>query len=91
MKTRLLKFILPVVVMGFAAAAAMNAPQNSVKNALVNEVGYIRHSNLTDCEPSDECSPTGSQMCTVGDVPGATRLWKKNQNNQCIVQLFRPQ
>jgi hypothetical protein len=91
MKMNLLKIALPVLVTGFAAVSAMTPQQSSVKGAVVNEHGFIRLSSATDCQESDMCSPAGTQTCTVGDVAGATRLWKKNASNQCIVPLYRPQ
>lgn len=90
MKMNVLKLALPVLVTGFAAAAAMTTPQSTIKNALANEQGFIRHTSPTDCEASDMCNVTGSQACTVGDVTGGTRLWKKNGSNQCILTLYRP-
>ena len=90
MKTKFLSALLPLLVVGFATTAAMNTNDLSQKKTLANEVGFIHLTNPERCNASSECSPTGSQMCTVGDVAGATRLWKKNQNGQCVVELYRP-
>jgi|GEM_PF-1150845 len=90
MKTNFLKAILPLLVVGFATTAAMNTSNLGQKKTLANEQGFIHLTNPERCTPSSQCSPTGTEMCTVGDVSGAARLWKKNQIGQCIVELYRP-
>jgi hypothetical protein len=92
MTTNFLKMALSVLVTGIAATAAVNTQQSTTAESFApNERGFIQHSTVTDCTLSDMCNPSGSQACTVGNVPQGAILWKKNANSQCVVPLYKPQ
>ena len=89
MKTILYNPILPLAVMIITAIGALQGHgQQGKTKALVH--GYI---NTIDgaCLLSDLCSTSGEQVCTVGYISGGTRLWGKNANGVCILQLYRPE
>ena len=77
------------MVMGVAVCAAMGnhtAKKELSESLVVN--GYIHTTNPEKCTESTQCSTSGSVMCTVNNL-GVTRLWDKNDDGECIIELFR--
>jgi len=57
-------------------------------NYLNNVQGYINHNN--SCLASDECSTSGSEICTVGNISGGTQLFGKSSTGLCTLILYKP-
>lgn len=91
MKTSFLKLFIPVLLFGAAVvgAFATNSEQVASKS-LSHTEGFVKLNPLgTVCDQPEMCTTIQGEICTVGNVPGATQLWGKNQNDRCVVELYR--
>ena len=82
-------FVLPVLVAGAAALSAFGTAGNSSDSLLANEHGWIRTSPNV-CEESSMCNQQVSTICTVGNAPGGTQLFRKNGSGDCVIPLYKP-
>ena len=53
-----------------------------------NVQGYINQNH--SCHASDECSSSGTEICTVGNILGGTQLFGKSSAGLCIIVLYKP-
>ena len=93
MKTSFLKLFIPVLLFGAAVmgAFATNSEQAASKS-LSHVEGFVKLNPLgTVCDQPEMCSFDPGEICTVGDIPSGTQLWGKNQNDRCVVELYRIQ
>lgn len=91
MKTTFLKKVMPVVllVVAFVGAFSSNAMNKRAERS-TNVQGFVKLNPLgTECDTPEMCSTIEDEICTVGNVTGATQLWGKNDNDRCIVELYR--
>ncbi|MFH6961668.1 hypothetical protein ACHRVK_03690 [Flavobacterium plurextorum] len=90
MKSNFFKaFVLPVLVAGAAVLSAFGTAGKSNSALLANEHGWIRTAPNT-CQESDLCNQQVSTMCTVGNAPGGTQLFRKNGSGDCVIPLYKP-
>lgn len=91
MKTSFLKLVTPVLLFGGAVAGAFatNSEQAASKN-LSHVAGFVKLNPLgTLCDQPEMCTTIPGDICTVASNPSGTQLWGKNENDRCVVELYR--
>lgn len=85
------KLILPVLAIAFAVTSAFTInPSQKTDADLVN--GYHKlNIQGTECKAENECTTTvTSAFCRVGNAPSGARLWDMNENQECVITLYKP-
>lgn len=86
MKTKLLKFGMPLMAFMLAIAFAFATEHRTSEEDHSLVTGYIYNHDQSDCFPVlTECSPSGSFVCTID---GETIFRIKN-GTSCLMQLYK--
>ncbi|RUT70267.1 hypothetical protein D0817_10630 [Flavobacterium cupreum] len=89
------KQILPAfaIMLALGGAFGTYAMNNSGgKGALTNFRGHIKNNPLgTSCTESIMCTDVNGPLCTVNGQPTGTQLWKKNDQNRCVDEIYKIQ
>lgn len=92
MKTSFLKLFIPVLLFGVAVAGAFATNSQTSSDSLTHQEGFVKVNPLgTLCDNPEMCTTVSGEICTVGNVSSGAQLWGKNQNNRCVVELYRIQ
>lgn len=86
------KLFVPAVVILMAVTSAFSTGDSSSKKSDIVS-GFVKH-NLagTNCQQEDDCSSedTGT-LCYINQNPTQPQLWIMNENEECLVQGYRPE
>lgn len=92
MKTEFLKNVIPfaVLTLGISGAFVTTSMQKAPKNFILED-GYSLNpqGGCSDTKTSCDTQET-DQVCRIGGLTGA-QAFGKNEDDQCVVKLWRPE
>lgn len=79
------------VVLAVTSAFTTDLGKDSKADATIVK-GHLRlNPEATECQISNDCSTIFSATaCRVGNVPAGAQLWAMNENDECVVTLYKP-
>ena len=87
------KLIVPMLVVVLAVASAFTTDfSKDSKKELAIVKGYRQlNAEGTECQISNDCSTLFSGVvCRVGNVLAGQQLWAMDENEECVVPLYKP-
>ena len=80
-----------VAAMGVAGAISTDYSKDSKEGAVL-VTGHLKlDPEGTECESSTECSTNiFNPVCRVGNSPTGAQLWDMNEDQECVIPLYRP-